>query len=89
MYDIDELLRRHDALEAEGDILNAKAAKTQRNLNKASAEAQRVATLARNAPKILDDLDREFEYKTKLNGLDITFMFLATAYTVRKMVFTS
>lgn len=79
MYDIDELLRRHDALEAEGDILNAKAAKTQRNLNKAAAEAQRVATVAHNAKHILDDLDREFEEKTKLNGLDITFMFLATA----------
>ena len=79
MYDIDELLRRHDALEAEGDILDAKAAKTQRNLSKAAAEAQRVATVAHNAPKILDDLDREFEQKTKLNGLDITFLFLATA----------
>ena len=79
MYDIDELLRRHDALEAEGDILDAKAAKTQRNLNKAAAEAQRVADVAHNARRILDDLDREFEQKTKLNSLDITFMFLATA----------
>ena len=79
MYDIDELLRRHDALEAKGDILNVKAAKTQRNLNKASADAQRVADVAHNSRQILDDLDREFEQKTKLNGLDITFLFLATA----------
>ena len=79
MYDIDELLRGHDALEARGDILNAQAAKVQRNLAKAIPEAQRVADVAHNAPKILDDLDREFEQKTKLNSLDITFMFLAAA----------
>ena len=79
MIDIDELLRRHDELERRGDILDAQAAKTQRNLAKASAEAQRVADVAHNAPKILDDLDREFEQKTSLNRLDITFMFLATA----------
>ena len=79
MYDIDELLRRHDALEEKGDILNAQAAKTQRNLAKAAAESERVADVAHDAKKILDDLDREFEEETQLNGLDITFLFLAAA----------
>jgi len=42
-------------------------------------ESLRVAEVARNASRILDDLDAEFEKRTGLNKIDITFLLLATA----------
>ena len=67
------------ALQTESQDLDERTDKTLRNMQKIAAESNRVADVAHNAPQILDDLDREFEQKTKLNSLDITFMFLATA----------
>lgn len=59
--------------------LDERTDKTLRNMQKIADESNRVADVAHNARQILDDLDREFERQTKLNGLDITFMFFATA----------
>lgn len=70
---------RLTAFHAEARDLDERTDKTLRNMQKIADESNRVADVAHNAPKILDDLDREFEQKTKLNGLDITFMFIATA----------
>ena len=74
-----ELEARLIAFQAEGRDLDERSGKTLRNMEKVINESNRVADVAHNAKNILDDLDREFEQKTKLNGLDITFLFLATA----------
>ena len=74
-----ELGAELQALQAESQALDSRTDKTLRNMKKIIDESNRVADVAHNAPKILDDLDREFEQKTQLNGLDITFLFLATA----------
>ena len=74
-----DLEARLRAFKADVMDLDERTDKTLRNLQKVAEESNRVATVAHNAPKIFDDLDREFEQKTKLNGLDITFMFMATA----------
>lgn len=74
-----ELLSQLQALQSESQELDSRTDKTLRNMHKIADESNRVADVAHNAKNILDDLDREFEQKTKLNGLDITFMFLATA----------
>ncbi|HWR08948.1 hypothetical protein [Sporomusa sp.] len=42
-------------------------------------ESNRVADVAHNAKKILEDLDEEFESQTGLNKTDVAFMFFATA----------
>ena len=74
-----ELGAELQALQAESQDFDELTDKTLRNMQKIADESNRVADVAHNARQILDDLDREFEQKTKLNGLDITFMFLATA----------
>lgn len=83
---IEDLLRERAKLEAElGNLeveardLDSRTDKTLSNMRKITDESNRVADVAHNSKQILDDLDRTFEEKTKLNGLDITFLFLATA----------
>ena len=49
------------------------------NLNKIAAEAKRVSEVARDVHIIINDLDRQFEKATKLNSVDIAFLFFATA----------
>lgn len=52
-------------------------------------EEQRISELSRNAPTVIEDLDRDFEKKTRLNGTDIAFLFLAVALQcVRQYVLT-
>jgi len=53
-------------------------------------ESNRVADVAHNAKQILDNLDTEFESKTKLNKVDVSFLFFATALQcVRQYLLTS
>lgn len=60
------------------------------NMDMIINESKRVAEVAHNSRKILDDLDREFERKTGLNGVDISFLFFAiTLQCIRQYVFTS
>jgi hypothetical protein len=49
------------------------------NLNKIADEAKRVSEVARDAHIIIQDIDRQFEQATKLNKIDISFLFFATA----------
>ena len=74
-----DLEARLTAFHAGARDLDERTDKTLRNMQKIADESNRVADVAHNARQILDNLDREFEEKTKLNGLDITFMFFATA----------
>lgn len=48
-------------------------------MERSATESNRVANLARNSREILDNLDREFELQTGLSGIDIAFLFTATA----------
>ncbi len=74
-----DLEARLAAFHSEARDLDERSGKTLRNMQKVIDESNRVADVAHNSRQILDNLDREFEQKTQLNGLDITFMFLATA----------
>ena len=74
-----ELEKALGNLNNESDELDARSDKTFANMRTIAQESERVADVAHNARQILDDLDKEFERKTSLNGTDITFLFLATA----------
>lgn len=49
------------------------------SLQKVANEAGRVAGVAHNAEKIIDDIERQFETATKLTKTDVAFLFLAVA----------
>lgn len=44
-----------------------------------SVESERIIEIVQNANVILSDIDEQFEKATKLKGIDITFLFFATA----------
>jgi hypothetical protein len=50
-------------------------------------DAERVSETARNAGKIIADIDRKFEQATKLTSIDISFLFLAVALQVARQYF--
>jgi len=54
------------------------------NLGKVAKEAGRISATARDAHIIIDDIDRQFEEKTKLTKIDIGFLFLAIALQVAR-----
>lgn len=66
----DELKERRAAIKRKSDI-------TLGNMEKIANESYRVADVAHNSRKIIENLDREFEKKTGLQGDDITFLFAA------------
>jgi hypothetical protein len=49
------------------------------NIEKLGKESQRVAEISKNVNIIIGDLDQNFEQATRLEGIDITFLFFATA----------
>lgn len=60
------------------------------NMDMIINESNRVAEVAHNSKKILDDLEKEFEIKTKLDKCDISFLFFATALQcIRQYVFSN
>lgn len=59
--------------------LNDSYDKVLENMETIANESIRVAKVACNSRQILDDLNRRFEEETGLNGVDITFLFFATA----------
>lgn len=56
------------------------------NMETLANESYRVADVAHNSRKILDDLDRQFEEQTGLKEKDIAFLFLATGLQVARIV---
>lgn len=50
------------------------------NLGQMIDEERRVADISRSAAVIIEDLDRDFKRATKLDGTDIVFLFLCTAF---------
>ena len=79
MTEHEKLRGKLNELQQDAQALDERIDERLRNAQKVAEESERVADVAHDAPKILDDLDREFEQMTKLNGLDVTFLFLATA----------
>ena len=70
--DLDELRARSKELMSHSDsVLN--------NMQIIANEGNRVADVAHNSRKIMDDLDREFELQTGLDKKDFAFLFFATA----------
>jgi len=70
--------------------VNKKDTIFQKNQNIIINETERVEWVARNARHIMDDLEEQFKRSTKLNSLDITFIFLATALQcARQYIFSN
>ena len=70
--DIDELRKRRKEISSRSD-------KTLKNMDTISYESFRVAEVAHNSKEIINNLDFEFKRQTGLNGLDVKFLFFATA----------
>lgn len=66
--------------------INEHAKSTLSNMEKISEESFRVATVAKNAEIILDDLDEQFTKQTGLNKVDISFLMVATALQIVKWI---
>lgn len=69
---------REENNESSNEIISG-SEKIQSQLEKISLETERTAAMAQNVTVILDDLDRQFEKATKLNGTDVKFLLFATA----------
>ncbi len=67
-----------EELEAKRAILKAKTDITLKNMQIIADESMRVASVAHNSRDILNNLDKTFEEKTGLKGMDVAFLFLAT-----------
>lgn len=79
MSSLEELKRKRELIDKkERTILS--------NMGMIIQENYRVAEVAHNSERILNDLDREFESQTGLNGDDISFLFFATALQVARGV---
>lgn len=76
---LEELQAKHAMLHRNSDI-------TLNNMQKLADESNRVADVAHNAKQTLDDLDREFESKTGLQGADVVFLFTAVALQLTRIV---
>lgn len=76
---LDELRQKRTKLNNNSDI-------TLRNMKKITNESYRVADVAHNSEKILDNLDKEFEFHTGLQGNDVKFLFTAIALQVARFV---
>ena len=59
---------------------------TLENMHMITSESLRVANVAHHSKELLEDLDREFELQTGLDGIDIKFLFLATALQIGRWV---
>ncbi len=71
------------------EVFQEMTEKTNR-LTKIANESRRVSTIARDSKIIIEDIDREFSKCTKLNKLDISFLFVAIALQVaRQVIFTN
>lgn len=68
-----------EELRAKRRMLQEASEVTLNNMTLIANESERVAEVAHHSREILDNLDAEFERQTGLNGVDISFLFFATA----------
>ena len=76
---LEELQRKRGRLKENAEI-------TLENMQKIADESYRVADVAHHARLILDDIDREFERQTGLDGKDLAFLFLAVGLQLARIV---
>lgn len=82
-------MSRLDELRAKRMQLDRASSQTIEQMTRIAEESQRTADIAHNASNILNNLDKEFESITKLNGFDITLLFVAVAMQcIRQYVHT-
>lgn len=79
---LEELRRRRETL-------NRDVNKTLSNMEEIRSESYRVSEVAHNSKETIDNLELEFERRTGLNGIDITFLLLATALQVTRWAILS
>ena len=77
--ELDKLWKKHEQTLAAVDDVVAKWEQIDARLGQVGAEYGRVAQIYSAPEVIIEDVDRQFKQATKLNGTDITFLFLATA----------
>lgn len=75
----EEIEKELEALNKEVDNILARREATIGRMEALRDEAKRVEKVARDAPKILQELKEEFKRQTHLNKTDIKFLFFATA----------
>lgn len=75
---LEELEKKHQCVKQNAD-------NTLENMEMIINETNRVADVAHNAEQIIDSLDREFEEKTGLKGIDVAFLFLATGLQMARI----
>lgn len=71
--------RKYENLKKKKDLAIAGLKSDSEKLNAVSVEAKRVSEISKNVSVIISDLDRQFEQATKLTGVDVSFLFFATA----------
>ena len=76
---LEELKAKRAKLKENSDI-------TLNNMQKIADESLRVANVAHNSEEIINDLDREFERATRLQGNDVKFLFAAVGLQVLRIV---
>lgn len=76
---LEELQRKRGRLKENAEI-------TLENMQKIADESYRVADVAHHARRILDEIDREFERQTGLDGKDLAFLFLAVGLQLARIV---
>lgn len=78
------MLMTHDELKERRKLISTETQKTLSNMKIIRTETERVESVAHNAESILDDLDAQFEEKTGLTKIDVTFLFFAVALQVAR-----
>ena len=76
---LEELKKKRQSLDKATDT-------TLSNMEIIANESYRVANVAHNSKEILDSLDKDFEQQTGLKGMDIAFLFVATALQLTRIV---
>ncbi|MDY6189630.1 MAG: hypothetical protein SPH83_03925 [Treponema sp.] len=74
----------HNELKERRKLLSSETQKTLSNMKIIKTETERVQSVAHNAESILDDLDAQFEEKTGLTKIDVTFLFFAVALQIAR-----
>lgn len=78
------MLMTYNELKERRKLVSTEIQKTLSNMETIRMETQRVEYVAHNAESILDDLDAQFEEKTGLTKIDVTFLFFAVALQVAR-----
>ena len=73
-------------LKAKRKRLKENTEKINRNINIIVEENHRVAKVAHNAEYLINDLENEFNRQTGLDGIDTSFLFLATALQLSRII---